>query len=146
MKEGITERRIRWKSPKGNIVSIRFSRMTSFVRLSLFLIKVDITLENCNLDIKIISKHNGEVHNFYNAKDPRVAGESKQYLSTKNVIVEDNVSYILAETSCSGLKVCSSVMGKTSKQASYKKMVYKNMVEHEFVCHLSQNEELTYLQ
>src|SRR5512141_109153 len=64
MKDGITERNVTWRSPKGREVSIRFTRMASFEILPLFLMQVKIAPLNFSGRIQIESLHRGDVRNF----------------------------------------------------------------------------------
>lgn len=109
MEKGVTGRRIRWKSPNGYEISLEFLRMTSFIRLPLFFQQVRITSHNYSGPVRIRSVHKGEVRNFCDPTDPRVADVSIQYLKVKEASISGHKSYIIAETSRSGLEVCSGV-------------------------------------
>ena len=85
MTKGITGRRIVWKSPKGKEVEIVIKRMTSFTRLSIFTIDYQVTLKNCDAKISFVSTHEGDVLNYFDPDDPRVAGESFQHITVKKV-------------------------------------------------------------
>lgn len=109
MEKGVTGRRVRWRSPKGQEVSLEFIRMTSFIRLPLFLQQVTVTSHNYSGPVSIRSSHKGEVRNFCDPADPRVADVSIQYLKAKGVSISGNKSCIMADTSRSGMEVCSGV-------------------------------------
>ena len=118
MKDGVTERNVTWRSPKGREVSIRFTRMTSFTILPLFLTQVRILPLNFSCQIKIESLHRGSVRNFFDPSDPRVAGEDFQYLTVSATDYENNVSSIVSRTSKSGLSVCSCVKNLVSNEVA----------------------------
>ena len=118
MKDGVTERNVTWRSPKGREVSIRFTRMTSFTILPLFLTQVRILPLNFSCQIKIESLHRGSVRNFFDPSDPRVAGEDFQYLTVSTTDYENNVSSIVSRTSKSGLSVCSCVKNLVSNEVA----------------------------
>ena len=69
-----------WCSPKGHRVEITIKRMTSFLLLPLFTISYEIKALNFDGTLEFISVHNGDVKNYCNPNDPRVAGESFQHL------------------------------------------------------------------
>ena len=82
MYNGYTARRVVWRSPKGREVEILIKRMTSFYQLSLFTIEYSVKALNFTDHIKFVSTHEGEVMNYCNPKDPRVAGESFRHSIT----------------------------------------------------------------
>lgn len=107
LKKGVTLRKIEWISPEGKEITLQFRRMTSFVRLPLFLQEITLTCHNYEGQVCLISAHCGEVQNFCDPSDPRVAGERAQYLFADTPLCRKNVSLISAKTSRSGLRVCS---------------------------------------
>lgn len=140
MEEGFTLRRILWLSPKGKKVEIIIKRMTSFIRLSLFTIEYSIKALNFSGEITFKSTHIGEVTNYSDPHDPRVARDSFKHLIPCEQKIEDDCSYLINKTSKSNLKVCTSVKNVVLKQESEKnisgeiileenKAIYKNKVE-----------------
>lgn len=109
LKKGVTLRKIEWISPEGKEITLQFRRMTSFIKLPLFLQEIILTCHNYEGEICLISRHCGEVQNFCDPSDPRVAGESAQYLFADTPKCQEGISLISARTSRSGLKVCSGV-------------------------------------
>lgn len=109
MKTGVTGRRVDWVSPQGQELTFTFRRMTSFVRLSLFLQEITVASHNYEGPVRFLSGHKGEVRNFCDPSDPRVAGESPQYLFAKEVKQRKGRTFITAKTSRSGLKAVSGV-------------------------------------
>lgn len=109
LKRGVTLRKIEWISPEGKEITLQFRRMTSFIKLPLFLQEIILTCHNYEGEICLISRHCGEVQNFCDPSDPRVAGESAQYLFADTPKCQEGISLISARTSRSGLKVCSGV-------------------------------------
>lgn len=130
LKRGVTLRKIEWVSPKGYEFTIQFKRMTSFKVLPLFLQEISITSHNYEGTVKIVSGHCGEVKNFSDPTDPRVADESAQYLFAETPLVEENCSYIVAETSRSGLQVCSGVGHGIPNKYHTQVFTKGNEVEH----------------
>jgi len=109
MKNGYTIREIIWKSPKGKIVQIRIKRMASFVEKNLFTVEYEVKSINFKGLLTWISTHIGKVQNYSNQEDPRVAKGAVKHLEPKKVVTEGDASYIISETTTSGLKVCSAV-------------------------------------
>lgn len=109
MKEGYTERFIRWRSPKGKEAEICIRRMASFVRSSLFLISYSVKALNFSGQLRFVSTHSGDVGNFSDPTDPRLAAEPLRRLSVIDAALQGNASFITAETLQSKLQVCTAV-------------------------------------
>ncbi|MDR0718689.1 MAG: family 65 glycosyl hydrolase [Treponema sp.] len=106
---GFTERYIVWRSPMGKEVEIIIRRLTSFVRLPLFLIDYSVKALNFSDNLYFVSVHLGAVMNHANPDDPRLAAESARYIIPGKVHVEETASFITSSTSKSGLKLCTGV-------------------------------------
>lgn len=110
MDEGITIRRLDWESEAtGKRVRLTITRMASFELTNLFLIRYEICPVNFSGEIRLVSSHIGEVRNYCDPNDPRLAGESVQYLTAEEPVIKEGISYITAHTSRSGLAVCTAV-------------------------------------
>lgn len=110
MKKGITTRSFIWESPKGKQVEIQIVRMTSFKMLPLFLIDYRIRPLNFSGTAKILSIQSGEVSNYFNLKDSRVAGEKRHHIQPEKVTVTgDGIGLICSKTVNSGLETVSAV-------------------------------------
>lgn len=116
MKEGVSVRQITWKSPKGHTVKLEIKRMTSFELLSLFTICYSITSVDYEGPVKIVSVHKADVKNYCNPKDPRVAGETSNYLIPYKSEIIDDVSYLTAKTSASNLMITTAVYNAISEK------------------------------
>ena len=143
MEAGVTGRTIQWCSPAGKQVEIEIRRMTSFRQLSLFTIEYRVRAVNFSGVINFRSYHLGEVSNYSNADDPRVAQETKKYLHPVKAQVIDGVSYLTSQTTKSNLSVCTAVVHKLSKEGS---IVTKGL-EHSAICkietYLRENESVS---
>ena len=117
MEAGYTASRIVWRSPKGKTVEIFIKRMTSFVQLPLFTIEYHVKAMDFDDTLTFVCEHIGDVKNYCNPNDPRVAGESFQHLVPVSASVESGVSYIVTDTSKSKLTVCTAVKNTVSKPA-----------------------------
>ena len=120
MKNGLSGRSIIWLSPAGKKVEIVIKRMTSFHQLSLFTIEYSVKAINFEGEIEFRSLHIGEVTNYSNEHDPRVATESGHYLLPVQAEIKEGVSYLTSHTSKSGLFVCTAVSHLLSKSATIK--------------------------
>jgi alpha,alpha-trehalose phosphorylase len=123
MEQGITGRRILWRSPKGREIEIVIKRMTSFYQLSLFTIEYFVKALNFSGTISFESLHNGEVMNYSNSDDPRVATESCRYLLPAAAIIRDGASYLSSHTLKSDLTVCSGVQHRLSKDGELQTII-----------------------
>lgn len=108
MKKGITRRWFCWESPKGKQIEVEITRLASFVMLPLFLIDYRIRPLNFSGQAKIISLQSGNVSNYFNEKDSRVAGEKRHHIETvKCEAVEEYTGVVRSRTTVSGLEaVC----------------------------------------
>jgi alpha,alpha-trehalose phosphorylase len=109
MGEGYTERYIRWRSPSGKEVEITIRRLSSFVQLSLFLIDYSVRALNFEGPLRFVSSHRGDVENYSDPGDPRLAAERFQHLLPAGTDIAGTASYVLSRTSKSGLLVCTAV-------------------------------------
>jgi alpha,alpha-trehalose phosphorylase len=109
MEKGYTGRHIIWRSPQGKEVRMDIRRVASFTRLPLFFIDYSVTALNFQGNLRIISTHRGDVKNYSNPGDPRVAAESLRHLLPVRCRTEGAASFIVSETSKSGLLVCTAV-------------------------------------
>lgn len=108
MKKGITRRWFLWESPKGRQVEIEIIRLASFEMLPLFLIDYRIRPINFSGQARIVSLQSGNVSNYFNKKDSRVAGEKRHHIETVECeVMEDHVGVVRSRTTTSGLEaVC----------------------------------------
>ena len=112
MAEGYTERYIHWLSPAGKEIEIRIRRIVSFARPSLFLIAYSVKALNFSGSVRFVSSHCGEVENYSDPADPRIAPEAQRRLAVINRKLKKNASFITSETIKSKLRVCTAVEHK----------------------------------
>lgn len=117
MEKGVTRRSMVWRSPGGKEVEITVSRMASFVKRPLFTIEYQMKSINYSGEAEIISDHNGDVSNYCNPDDPRVAGERVSHLKPVKAAVDGPVSYLVTEAAVSGLTACTAVCHQISVPA-----------------------------
>ena len=109
MKKGITSRSFVWESPAGRKVSVRIERMASFEMLPLFLIRYRICPLNFSGTVKMESVQSGDVYNYFNKKDSRVAGEKRIHMRVKDVEADGTTGILVSETVRSGLEAACAV-------------------------------------
>ena len=115
MEAGVTKRSYKWSSLSTCKLNVDITRMTSFNVLPLFLMKYEVTSENYYGKIRFESSHQGEVMNFFDPSDPRVAGEACKHLTVEDVNVKDDISFITVKTTKSAQKATSAVKNVLSK-------------------------------
>ena len=115
MDKGITVRYILWRSPQGKELELKVTRMASFHQLPLFTIEYEILPLNFSHDILLESGHNGNVFNYANPNDPRIADESFQYLTPLSCEIKEEATYITSVTSRSKMQICSGVKNVLSQ-------------------------------
>lgn len=116
MKAGVTRRYIIWKSPKGHMLQIDIQRMASFVKPELFVIEYSVKSINYKGEIILISTQIGEVSNYFNPDDPRVAGEYEKHVTVKGITREEHIDFIHSETNTSKIRMTSAVKHVVSTQ------------------------------
>lgn len=146
MEKGITGRKVVWRAPNGNEVEVVIKRMTSFYQLSLFTIEYSVTALNFSGDIEFISGHNGEVRNYSNNNDPRIARESPRYLIADGAWIQEKISYLRSRTSKSGLEVCTAVKHFLSKEGSIEVKLNGHRADANINTKISENETITLLK
>lgn len=126
MDKGITVRHVLWRSPEGKELEIKITRMTSFHQLPLFTIQYEVLPLNFSGSILLESGHNGNVFNYANPDDPRIADESFQYLNPVSCEIREGASFITSVTSKSELKICSGVINILSQDNHRQQFIIDN--------------------
>ncbi|MDE3837833.1 family 65 glycosyl hydrolase [Bacillus methanolicus] len=101
---GFSERIIHWRSPKGKEVKLAFRRAVSFVKREVFAIDIYIDPVNFSGLVKVVSTVNGDVSNYSEANDPRVASGHSKRLHVKETGFGDAFQYVLNEAQVSKLQ------------------------------------------
>lgn len=106
MDKGFAERMIHWKSPQGKEVKLHFRRMVSFVMKELFAIDIAVEPVSDNItQIKIVSVVNGDVSNYVDKNDPRVASGHAKRLNVTEVSKQDEITVVKDRTFNTKLEV-----------------------------------------
>ncbi|HRX22198.1 MAG TPA: family 65 glycosyl hydrolase, partial [Syntrophomonadaceae bacterium] len=94
MLKGTTVRKVVWRSPQGKELELTVTRMASFAQRSLFTIEYEVLPLNFSGEVLIESGHNGEVVNYADPDDPRMACETMHHLTPLMCEIKEGVSYI----------------------------------------------------
>lgn len=144
MEKGVTVRQVIWRSPAGHEVEICIRRMTSFELLELFTIEYTVKALNFSGALAFKSVHNGDVKNYCNPNDPRVAGESFVHLKPHDLeIPGEGASVLTTDTVSSGLQVCTYVKNVCSVPASMNRIQEGHCVTWNIDCSVSQGQSVT---
>lgn len=125
MDKGITVRKVVWRSPQGKELEISVTRMASFYQLPLFTIEYEAQPLNFSGEVVIVSNHSGNVSNYVNPDDPRIADEVTQFIVPVSCEIKDEASFVTSRTLKSGLEVCSCVKNVVF-QEHQKEFIIKN--------------------
>ncbi|NRD76515.1 glycoside hydrolase family 65 protein [Bacillus sp. BRMEA1] len=102
--QGFTERIIDWCSPSGKKVKLCFKRLVSFQNQEAFIQRVELESSDDLGRVRIVSTINGDVSNFVDANDPRVASGHAKLLHVTNVEQTEGISFVECETTNTKLK------------------------------------------
>lgn len=135
MDAGFAERIVHWRSPKGKEVKIHFKRLISFVRRELFAVDINIEPLSHIQQLKIVSTVNGDVSNFVDKNDPRVASGHAKRLHVTEVRKEKEFSIVKNSTYVTKLEVaCVTSSVIESGKCMYESKTADNYVEETYSC------------
>lgn len=98
MEEGYYRREADYIFPDGKEIKLKITRVASFKYLELFAINYEIEKVNFDSEIIIESIINGDVKNYVNQMDMRVASGNANILNVKATSVQDNIIQVFSET------------------------------------------------
>ena len=98
MNTGVYTRRVDWTSPKGQQTRLVFSRLASFVKPQLALIKVDLTPINWTGTITLTSTQHGDVVQDFDLNDPRKASVGRKMIDITSASSNDGILLMNART------------------------------------------------
>ncbi|WP_058301105.1 glycoside hydrolase family 65 protein [Gorillibacterium timonense] len=105
MDKGFSERKIHWRSPSGKELKLHIRRVVSFTNKELFAVEVKLEPVNFVGKIKVVSRLNGDVSNYTNPNDPRVAAGHSKRLTVDGCGLQGEYLYVEDETMASALRV-----------------------------------------
>ncbi|MFD2130679.1 glycoside hydrolase family 65 protein [Pseudogracilibacillus auburnensis] len=103
--KGYTERNIQWQSLSGHEIIINIKRLASFTTKNLFVQCMTLKPISGDIPIQVVSKLDGNVHNFIDPTDPRVGHDGEKRLAITRMEHVDDANYIELQTSKSNLSV-----------------------------------------
>lgn len=131
--KGYTERIVHWKSPGGKEARLTFRRLVSFVQKELFAIEVEVVPLNHVDKITIVSAINGDVINFVDENDPRVASGHAKRLNVADVKKRDHCNIVKDRTFATNLEVaCVSVSGTSTTEYMYDSKMDDSGIEESY--------------
>ena len=98
MESGCYVREIWWASPLGLELKIKITRLASLKYLELFAIHYEIEKINFNEGITIESEINGDVTNYTDKNDPRLAAGHANILSVRSILSEKDIMQVVSQT------------------------------------------------
>lgn len=140
---GYSERIVHWRSPMGKEVKLHFRRLVSFTCRELFAIDLQIEPVNFNGRIKVVSTVNGDVSNFADPNDPRVASGHAKRLHVEEAGFEGGYAYAVNGTYTSGLQTACVSRHSVSGSPSVSTQTIGEKVETVFEFNLSEPVQLT---
>ncbi|QOY38222.1 glycoside hydrolase family 65 protein [Anaerobacillus isosaccharinicus] len=102
---GYSERIIHWKSPNQKEVKLIIRRLVSFSKKELFAIDIQIIPISMINEIKLFSTIEGDVSNYVDKNDPRLASGHAKLLSVIDVRRDENVNIVQNKTETSNLEI-----------------------------------------
>jgi alpha,alpha-trehalose phosphorylase len=135
MDAGFAERIVHWKSPKGKEVKLHYRRLTSFITRELFAISIRIEPGEGIRKVKIVSAVDGDVSNFVDVNDPRVASGHAKRLHVTEVRKEADFSIVKDLTYVTQLEVaCVAAADIRAEKYSYSSEAEGSRVEEIYIC------------
>ncbi len=142
--KGYQEKRVIWRSESGKEVYVSIRRLASFVQKHLFMISVRVVPLNFSGEIKIMSSVIGDVSNFADPSDPRVASEKKSFLKVSNAeFIENGTALVESFTRRSNLKLSCAVRHRTSAAKEENRLVNGNTLLSEYKYFVKQDESIS---
>jgi alpha,alpha-trehalose phosphorylase len=126
--QGYVIREVHWRSTKGDEVKFSFKRLVSFESKELFAMNISVEPVNKKMNIKIISNVNGNVSNYVDKNDPRLASSHAKRLHVLHSSYENGRSNIMDETYETKFKVATATNTSVTN-ASFSRVVEQSLEE-----------------
>ncbi|SHF94921.1 glycoside hydrolase family 65 protein [Ornithinibacillus halophilus] len=132
MDKGFAERIIHWKSKTGKEAKLHFRRLISFVRREV--LAIDVKVEPLQeSEVKIVSTVNGDVTNFVDKNDPRVASGHAKRLHVIDARSEEKTSIVKNQTYATELKVACASKTTVDADHTYESHVNDGLVSETYL-------------
>lgn len=116
LKKGYVKRSFIYHNKKNEALKVTFTRLISFKQLELFLINLEIEPISYKGEIKVKSTINGDVSNFTDKNDPRVASGHAKLLNVVHTSSKDKLSLVTKTSHSELFCACTSIL-KSSLRA-----------------------------
>lgn len=140
LEKGFTERIITYKSSNDHKFTLTFKRIASLKIKELFMIDVNIHSDNYNGPITIVSSLNGDVENYKDLNDPRIASSHTKKLDIETIEANDDYGIIVSRTKNTNFHVCSLI---THDQDFAYHKDYKQIVGEKTI-HLTKTQDVSF--
>lgn len=136
MDKGFAERIVHWISPGGKEAKIHFRRLVSFATKELFAIDIKVEALTPIREVAITSTLDGDVSNYVDRDDPRVASGHAKRLRVTDVYQEDDgASFVKATAYTTGLEVaCAVDVVIEGNDYKYHNKETETGIEETFIC------------
>ncbi|MCM3611591.1 family 65 glycosyl hydrolase [Planococcus sp. MERTA32b] len=135
LNQGFAERIVHWISPMGKEVKIHFRRLVSFIVKELFAIDIKVETITPVEEIKIVSTVEGDVTNFVDKDDPRVASGHAKRLQVTETGLEDGIGIVKDTTYVTELEVaCVSSSAIAAETYGYDSRLTETTLEETYIC------------
>lgn len=136
--QGVSERRLHWRSPRGKEVKLTFKRLVSFTKRELFLQEVTVEPVNFYGTLQLTVEVNGDVENYTAKNDPRVATGDAKRLTVTRAGHRNGTMFAEAVTERSKLQTACAVACDLSVPFEREDAVTDTAVQAVFTCDLTQ--------
>jgi alpha,alpha-trehalose phosphorylase len=136
--QGFTERVIHWRSPLGKEVKLSFRRLVSFTEKEVFIQQITIEPVTYQGQVRMVSTVNGDVSNFVDPNDPRVASGHGKRLNVSNVKQVSDISFVECGTDRSGLSCACGSVYRLPSSCRKKDVEHDESIESEFIFELKE--------
>jgi alpha,alpha-trehalose phosphorylase len=134
--QGFTERVIHWRSPLGKEVKLSFKRLVPFKEKEIFIQQVIVEPVTYYGLVRMVSSVDGDVSNYVDPADPRVASGHGKRLNVSTVQQKGELSLVECETERLGLACACGSVYKLSPSGKRKDSVRGLSIESEFIVEL----------
>lgn len=135
MDAGFAERIVHWISPQGKEVKIHFRRLVSFTMKELFAIDILVEPITAIDQVKFVSAINGDVSNYVDKDDPRVASGHGKRLRVEKVYQEEHFNIVKNKTYETDLEVaCASFSLIDTENYTYDSKLTDTSIEEIYLC------------
>lgn len=143
LQNGVLTRKLTWITKTHKILEITYEKIVSMDYENLMLINLTVNPVNFKGNIKILSSIKKDVAIAIDENDPRLAGDLKYSLSSKDIYVNNDNLIYEAETKHSNLSLLTGVYNKTDNIIHRNVTIEKDFIVEELEINLDKESNLT---